>query len=427
MDIKIVFASNVVSNKDVENRVSEFLKTVRTLEHKTNSPIVISQDGKTGGYYIKCSIPANIVCGLLNVNARLDPGSTQSYRANRELLLKHRTYQKMKSDAAAGREFHDIIVEYTKEYDPDRPLKVWGGQHRSKAIQEAFDSKKISKYHGFRVYFCLDKDQRTDLALISNTNISVSNDLFDRQVEETLVGTKLREWCVRVGLLKNGDDFPDQASRSERISVKLARTFIVNFLLGREQANKTSDKELDKNIYEPYLCESGVDIDPEYQKIIDNEGTNIWLDKNLIRAGEAFSELNRAQREAVEKEQGIEKRKSFKNKALTASVLAGWSYVAGLLQKHQERLNNLYCIPPRVKECPDPLNAKGMSIFHHAKDEATYRGLGTRSALKDRQRMAQVFLAKSLAPNVCLDKKLLNQAVSQVIAIQTLEGGYSKF
>lgn len=163
------------------------------------------------------------------MNAKLNPSDAESFRANRELLTEHNTYKRMLSDAKDGREFNDIIVEYAKSYTPDKPLKIWGGQHRARAIKEAYDQTKISRNHGFRIFFDLTKQQRTEIALISNTNIAVSNDLFDRLQEETFVGLKLRKWCYDVGLLKAEDDFPDQGSRSEKITVKLARTFITNF------------------------------------------------------------------------------------------------------------------------------------------------------------------------------------------------------
>ena len=423
--MQILFDSGAKHDSKVETEVNQFLEQVKTHEQQSNSPIIIYQDGKKGSYYIKCTIPAKVVCNLLDLNARLDPTNDASYRANRELLLKHHTYQRMRTDAEEGREFHDIIVEYSKVYNPEKPLKVWGGQHRSKAIQEALEVKDVSRYHGFRVYFGLSKEQRADLALISNTNISVSNDLFDRQLEETLVGTQLREWCVLVGLLNQGEDFPDQASRSERISVQLTRTFIVNFFRGKAEGTKLEERELDRHVYEPYLCQSGAFLDPKYEEVLRQFGRDLWDNPELIEFGKAFAILHRAQRDAVEKGERIENRKGFRNKALTASVLTGWSFVAGLLQSHPQRQNNLLQIPKVTKECPDPLNAKGMSTFHHDQDEATYRGLGTRSSIKDRQRMAQVFLAKSTSPDNVLDKGLLNKAVSQVIAIRALQRGYA--
>lgn len=427
--MKIQFDSGTKYDATVDTTVKEFLETIRTYERQIDSSITIFQDGRKGSYFIKCTIPAKTVCNLLDLNARLDPSNSTSYRANRELLLKHHTYQKMKSDAEGGREFHDIIVEYTNDYNPNTPLKVWGGQHRSKAIQEAFHSIGISRHHGFRVYFCLSKEQRADLALVSNTSISVSNDLFDRQIEETLVGTQLREWCIGVGLLTEGEDFPDQSARSEKISVKLARTFIVNFFNGKKEGEVLKEKgeDIDKQVYEPYLCESGADLDPEYSGITQKYKNDLWSNKQLQEAGIAFAKLHKAQRDTVANNKRIENRKGFRNKALTASVLAGWSFAAGLLQSYPNRLENFFLISKITKECPDPLNAKGMSTFHHDKDDPTYRGLGTRSIAKDRQRMAQVFLAKSTAPEISLNKDLLNKAVSQVIAIKVFKQGYSQF
>ncbi|MBI5082108.1 MAG: hypothetical protein HZB17_12535 [Chloroflexi bacterium] len=427
--MKVIFDKLAKQSPDVEKEVTQFLQDVKTLEKEVGSPMIIYQDGKSGSYYIKATILASIVFSLLDLDARLDPTSSSSFRANRELSLKNNTYSRLKADTEKGREFNDIIVEYSRDYSAEKPLKVWGGQHRSKAIQESFQ-KDVTRHHGFRIYLCLSKAQRSDLALISNTHIAVSDDLFDRQLEETLVGTQLRDWCWRVGLLKQGEDFPDQSSKGDKISVKLARTFLVNFFHGKNIGKTLSEKELDKNVYEPYLCESGANLDSKYEEVINKYGERIWKDTHLDDAGKAFAQLHQSQRNTVEKlEQSkkIEKRKAFKNKALTAAVLAGWSYVAGLLQEHPQRLKNLFVLPKSTASALDPLNAKGMSTFKHEKDEKTYRGLGTRSDIKERQKLAQVFLAKSISPDRILDKNLLEQAVSQVVAIKALEKGYSKF
>jgi len=423
--MEIIFGDKATENQSVRDEVETFIGEVETLERTVGAPVVIYQDGPMGSHYIKCSIPASVACGLLDLDARLDPASPDSYRANRELLLDHHTYKRMRIDAERGREFNDIIVEYTKEYLPEKPLKVWGGQHRSRAIQEAFEGKRTSRDHGFRVYFCLSKKQRTELALVSNTNIAVSNDLFDRLQEETLVGTDLREWCYKIGLLQPGDDFPDRAAGAERITVKLARTLIVNFFEGKSKGASLREDQLDKTIYEPYLCESGPSLDSRYADLVEKYGSKIWVDDSLLQAGKAFANLHKAQRAAVKENPGIRNLKSFRNKALTESVLAGWSYVAGLLQAHSERLANHLRIPKVTTSIPDPLNAKEMSTFRHNTDEPTYRGLGTRSSLKDRQRMAQVFLARSRELKQALTKKLLDQAVSQVVGLKVLERGYS--
>jgi hypothetical protein len=421
----ILFDGKAIKDNTIYKEVESFLREVDTLEINKKFPVIIYQDGKSKGYYIKCSISAETVCPLLDINAKLVPADKDSFRANRELLTEHNTYKRMVSDAKEGREFNDIIVEYTKDYFPEKPLKIWGGQHRVKAIQEAYNDSKISRYHGCKIFFSLSKQQRTEIALISNTNIAVSNDLFDRLQEETLVGLKLRAWCYQVGLLKKGEDFPDLGSRSEKITVKLARTFVTNFYKGKEKADELKDKELDKNIYEPHLCESGVNLDSEYERIINTYGDSIWQDKALLNAGNAFSTLHKAQYAAVKGSAGISNRKGFRNKAMTESVISSWAYVAGLLQNKPSRLQNHYSIPKTSKTIPDPFNAKEMSTFRHDTDDPTYRGLGTRSAIKDRQRMAQLFLARSLEKDRVIDKSLMNKAVSQVVGIKSLQKGYA--
>jgi len=421
----ILFDGKAQENEAVRRNVEAFLNGVKTLEIAKKSPVIIYQDGKSRGYYIKCGILAEVVCPLLDINAKLESTDKDSFRANRELLLQHNTYIRMVSDAKAGREFNDIIVEYTKDYTPEKPLKIWGGQHRVKAIQVAHQETQVSRYHGFRIFFNLSKQQRTEIALISNTNIAVSNDLFDRLQEETFVGLKLRMWCYQVGLLKEGDDFSDQGSRSERITVKLARTLVTNFYKGKEKASKLENGDLDKNVYEPYLCESGASLDPEYEKMINNFGELIWQDKALLSVGKAFAALHKAQYSAVKGSKAIANLKGFRNKAMTESVISAWAYVAGLLQKNSTRLQNHYSIPKANKAIPDPLNAKDMSTFRHDSDDPTYRGLGTRSAIKDRQRMTQLFLARSLEKDKVIDKNLMNKAVSQVVGIKSLQKGYT--
>ena len=420
----IFFDDKVKKDETVYSQVTSFIKEVPTAEATKNAPIIIHQDGRSQGYYIKCDISAETTDFLLDMDAKLDPKGAESFRANRELLVEHNTYKRMLSDAKEGREFNDIIVEYNKEYNADKPLKVWGGQHRARAIQEAYKENKISRYHGFRIFFNLSKRQRTEIALISNTNIAVSNDLFDRLQEETLVGLKLRKWCYEAGLLREGDDFPDKSSSSEKITVKLARTFITNFYQGKEKSDGVSQDALDRNVYEPYLCESGVNLDSEYERILNKFGDAVWLDKGLNVAGSTFASLHKTQNSICRKSTGLN-RKSFRNKALTESVISAWSFVSGLLQADQTRLQHHYSLPKTNKSLPDPLNAKEMSIFKHDSDLPTSRGLGTRSGVKDRQRMAQLFLARSLEANKSIDKSLMNKAVSQVVGLKSLQKGYA--
>jgi hypothetical protein len=416
---KITFDKHANRNNEVGETVSGFLNQVKTLETHLEVPVVIFQDGVSKAYYIKCSITASGVAQLIDLDAKLDLDSAENFRSNRELLLQNRTFLKMKEDAQKGREFNDIIVEYNTSYTPDKPLKVWGGQHRSRSLSEAEASSE--RYHGFRIYFDLTKQQRTDLALVSNTNISVSNDTFDRLIEETVFGDSLRKWCQAVGFLKESEDFPDVGSKSEKITVKKARSFVVNFYIGKRQGKSIQTSDLDKRVYEPYLVETGVSTDPKYQEIMEKE--DVLKDEDLLKAGKQFLILNNAQYKAIEKG-SVRNARSYRNKAMIESVLCGWSYVAGLLQSHPERLKNHYHVPKTNNKIPDPLNAEEMSKYKHDSDAATYRGLGTRAAMKDRQRIAQVFLAKSLEKDCTLDRKLLEKAVSQVVGLLTLQKGY---
>ena len=422
--MKILFEENAKKSEKIEALVSGFLKEVSTLETKLDVPIVIFQDGVNNSYYIKCQVLANVASKIIDLNAKIKARDPESFRANRELMLKHTTYLKMELDASKGREFNDLIVEYNLEYNADKPLKVWGGQHRARAISQVINS--ANRYHGFKVYFDLNEKQRTEVAFISNTNMGVSDDTFDRMLEETTFGNTLRKWCQKIGFLGPKEDFPDVGSRSEKITVKLARSFIVNYYMGLDKGKTIMSEDLDKNIYEPYVPETGVSIDSKYAKIMSEKGNKILSDKSLIEACEKFLELHRTQYEKVKgSPKKFRNRKAYRNKALIISVLCGWSYIAGLLQNHKARLLNHYKIPKTTSKIPDPLNAEEMSNFKHDSDPPTYRGLGTRQSAKDMQRLSQVFLAKSLSDSCILDKLFLQKAVSTVVGLTTLKRGYA--
>jgi hypothetical protein len=419
----VLFDKKAEKNSEVENTILEFLDSIDTLERTRNVPVYIFQDGVKNSYYIRCTITGKVMTKIISLDARLNPESGETFRDNREILETNHTFLRMKADANDEREFNDLIAEYITSYLPEKPLKIWGGQHRSRAITDAYAEKKVSRYHGFRIYFCLSKEQRTELALISNTNISVSNDLFDRQLEETYMGPHLRRWCTKVGLLKQGEDFPDVGSHNERITTQGARSFIVNYFKGKQIGEQIKAAELDKNVYEPYHCQTGIFIDEEYRQITEKMGSKLWTDKGLLEAARAFARLHKAQYDAMKKSKT--NFRVFRMKAMVPSVLTAWSYVAGLLQSHEKRLRVHLTVPPSPKGVPDPLNAEEMARFRYYQDVDTYRGLGTRSIMKDRQRMAQVFLARSLDTEATLDKKLLNQAVNQFAALRFFAKGYT--
>jgi hypothetical protein len=133
----VVFDTNAKSNQNVERIVADFLERVPTLEAQLSMPLVIFQDGVNSSYYVKCNILAREAAELFDLDAKINLTSAESFKSNRNLLLSSKTYEKMAEDAEKGREFNDIIVEYNTDHNSSRPLKVWGGQHRLHAIDDA--------------------------------------------------------------------------------------------------------------------------------------------------------------------------------------------------------------------------------------------------------------------------------------------------
>ncbi|MFC1911038.1 hypothetical protein ACFLXC_07210, partial [Chloroflexota bacterium] len=147
-------------------------------------------------------------------------------------------------------------------------------------------------------------------------------------------------------------------------------------------------------------------------------------DKGLIEAGKAFAGIQSAQYKAI-KNSPLDRR-SYRIKALVPSVLASYSFVAGLLQSHPDRLQIHLAIPELAKGAVDPLNAQEMANFKHYQDSEGQRGLGIRASLKDRQRMAQVFLARTVEPDGTLNKTIFSRAVNQVVALKFFSKGYTQ-
>src|SRR3972149_3330263 len=175
--MEIKFDEKATYDKGIEAAVKKFLNDVPTAEKANDVPVIVYQDGVKKSYYIRCAISAETMAKVISLDARLDPQTGETFRGNREIMMTHNTFLRMRADAENEREFNDIIAEYITSYLPEKPLKIWGGQHRSRAVIDAFEAKKVSRYHGFRVYFNMNKEQRAELALISNTSMVVSNDL----------------------------------------------------------------------------------------------------------------------------------------------------------------------------------------------------------------------------------------------------------
>lgn len=369
--------SELINQQDsIKAEVESFLHNFTVLEKNS---IYVLTDLRTNAFFCELHIPANTLINNATIDVPLDPENQAEYRANREAQEDHTAYQKMLADALAKRTFSNIVCEYNISYEPEKPIKIIGGQHRFLAIEEAI-SKGISEYQGIKIYFSLDKVQRLDVQLISNTNIAVSSDLLDRMFE-TSKGPELRNWCHATGLLALNEDFADKKQRGSQISVKAARTFMLNYFAGRE----VDSRDFDKSNTIPVLAKTGVNIDEAWEQLRSRKG--IWTDVDLLEAGKEFAKLNSAQSiyfKTKKKEQT-----EFSEKALAYSVLAAWAYVAGILQKNPVRLTRHYSLA--LIKSSDPLSANELAKAKHKTDPENYRGLGTRTEAKERGRMAELF------------------------------------
>ena len=361
------------SGKAGGNAFKEFCKQFGPLEEPSNLPLLT--DMRTGATYCECHLRAGKLVELATTDAPLDLDEPD-YRANREIVTNAAAFTAMKADARQGRSFSNIVGEFMPD-DPDCPLKIIGGQHRIRALTEAFNMDKVNELHGVKVYFDLTTEQRLDVQLISNTNIAISTDLIDR-MQESAMGPELREWCQSVGLLEKGVDFTDKRARGGAIPVVLARTFITNFLEGK----KLDLSKFDVTETTPDLTLLG----DEWEDV--RKRPALWKDGKLQKAATQYAMLMKSQREAFS---GIKPKPKidFPEKSASLAVVAAWAYVAGALQANPERLKRHYALAGTTGR--DPLNAAALAKGRHKTDPENYRGLGYRTDAKERGRLVELF------------------------------------
>jgi hypothetical protein len=399
MPDSLVYAKHLSPPPSILSKTEAFLKALRPLETASGTQLILHFDEKSGSYYICCHLSASVLTPHCDTEATIDPDEEDViYKLNREITEDQDAYKQMEKDALNGRVFEDIVLEYDASYRPRKPLKVYGGQHRLRAIAKA-EQCKPSVYHGVRVYFELSREQKVEIATINNTSIAVPNDLLDR-MREQLLGSELRDWCQHVGLLEPGQDFSDRRS-PDTPTVRLARTLIVNYDLGMHASTIEA-------FHQPIICKSG-GLDEEYLKV---RASIDWSDRSLLEMGKQFGRLHKKQREAV-LARDQDSYAEYARKALSLSVVASWAFAAGLFQGNPEYLKVHYSIPDSAVPPGDPLNAKALSQARQkGVDPDTYRGLGTRSGPKELGRMLEVFLVLATkAQKKRINKDLANAAI----------------
>lgn len=394
--------------EDVLLEIHHFRNKTPLVENTVNSPLFISKDMKSGTFFTECHIKASDLVKLTDQDLAIDPELQEEYRANRELDPDNTSFLVMVEDAEDGRAFSDIVIEYNLSYREIKPLKILGGQHRDEAIKRAL-KKNIDVVHGIRVYFCLDKDKRAEIMRISNTNINVSPDLRDRIEEHRLEPSgMLRNFCYEANILKDKEDFGDKRKyEGFTPTVKMIRSFIVNFYKGKEY-----NGDIDKDAQIPYLCSSGTENDKDYIQIFNIHKKNgKFSDTELIEAGKMFAKLHEKQFKNAEKIKSSAK-KEFKIKAYNLAIVTSWAFAVGALQKYQERLKKLYSLPDLCKDY-DPLSALEMAKSKHKiLDPESYRGLGTRSNNSERGRLLQLFLDYSRSGKPTITEQMCNASIA---------------
>jgi hypothetical protein len=364
---------------DLKEAVLNFCQLFDPLER---SGIFVLEDELTGAAFTECHVKADAIVAHGTTDVPLDPDESPEYRANRDVVTSHAAFERMQEDAISGRKFSNIVCEFSPE--KEKSLEIIGGQHRFEAISEAV-ANGMDVHHGLKVYFALTKEQRLDVQVISNTNIAVPTDLLDRMYA-TIEGTDLREWCQKCGLLEKGKDFADVGKRGHPMTVKEARTFIVNYFLGKAiPPDKFEEVETS-----PEIVESGK-RDPKIWVQTKTANAGLWSDAGLLTAGKQFASLIQAQVEFHRdpKSKKLKGKPDQIHKTKNIALLAAWAFVAGSLQANSTRLQRHYDLSK--SKTKDPLRADLLAKARHHTDSESYRGLGFRSDAKERGRFAQLF------------------------------------
>ena len=380
---------NIINGNNTDSALpSQIQSIVKEFAQKctpSEKNIYVFVDEKTGAYYTECHMLASNLLKLCTIDVPLDPDEQEEYRANRDIVSDNVAFDQMKIDAKEKRTFSNIVAEYDISHTPRYPIKIIGGQHRYIAIKEAH-SKVINTHHGLKIYFDLTKDQRLDVQLISNTNIAVSADLYDR-LQETATGPELRKWCQGVSFLDAGKDFSAKRERGSAINVRAVRSFILSYYSGKSVDPSQNFENTDTT---PPVCRTGRP-DPDWERLRKGN-SDMWSDEGLRKAAEEFVLLDQSQRTTIEKmyKQDQKIPLVYVEKALTFSVMTASAYVAGILQNNQVRLQRHYDLRNTTTE-RDPLNAAVMAEGRHKSDPKNYRGLGTRNDAKERGRCVELF------------------------------------
>ena len=219
-------------------------------------------------------------------------------------------------------------------------------------------------------------------------------------------------WCQDTGLLYEGQDFADKRQRGQPITVRAARTFIMNYLAGKE----IDPAKFAESITTPIIAKTGTD-DPEW-KSFKEKHPKMWEDAGMKDAGREFAALAKAQRDGfTDPETERRTNVDFAEKASNYAVLSAWAYTAGILSRNHARLKRHFAL--REAKGKDPLNAAALARGRHRTDPDNYRGLGYRTDAKERGRLVELFFLQA-EKEEGISKALIDLAIKKFHAKQAL-------
>ncbi len=228
-------------------------------------------------------------------------------------------------------------------------------------------------------------------------------------VRETAKGSDLRQWCQTVGLLESGKQFTDSYVRRGPISVRMARTFISNYFEGK----RFDTTNFGARATMPMLYKPGAG-DEEWEKI-KTEHPDIWQDAGLMKAGQEFAALIKAQRDAFSGKK-TKPPVDYPEKALNLAIISAWAFIAGVLQKNPDRLKRHFDLKNFTSH--DPLNSEALAgAKHQPTDPENYRGLGSRTDPQERGRFAELFFMQA-EEGKGITKQWVDSAIKQYHAKQ---------
>ena len=138
MTRKYIVQKGTNPSDELLKTASKFLDSYTTQEEANGTLLILHSDIKSQSFYFVCHLTAIQITEGADLKASLDTDETSDiYKLNRDITEDQAAYKIMVKDAKDGRSFEDLVIEYDVSYHVDKPLKVYGGQHRVKAIKEA--------------------------------------------------------------------------------------------------------------------------------------------------------------------------------------------------------------------------------------------------------------------------------------------------